>query len=145
MSHRTLFAVALSVCLAGCAGNPAAEIAARDTNKEFEKSGNPYRWRVENAPGAFNSVMQKELIGTPSTTAADAQVQADILKTIGDVEAKQGGSQTPALVETRTISQTSAEIVEVWVVSRADKQIAYTVSMKPSPKGGTDFSVKGPW
>lgn len=144
MDDRTLFAVALALFLSGCVGNPTADNAVRRLNRDAERSGSPYRWSSE-ATGLFDSVVRRYLIGTPGKTAADAQLQADILKVIGDVEAKQGGSQTPSLIQTRMVSQTPVEIVEVWVVSRGDKQIAYTVSMKPSLKGGTDFSVRGPW
>lgn len=102
------------------------------------------RWRVKDAPGMFHSVMHRELIGTPAKTVADEQLQRDILATIGKSEGDFGAKQSPTLLETRAMSQAPAEITEIWVVSRGEQWMAYTVTMKPSPKGGTDFSVTGP-
>ena len=132
----------LSLLLAGCAGNSTAHRATPIANQRLAEMGSPYRWRVEDLPGMGNSRLIKELIGTPSPTSADEKLQKDVFATIQKAESAKG-FEAPKVLETRMISQTSDETLEVWVVSRGQKRVAYTVSMKPSPTGGTDLRIQG--
>lgn len=89
--------------------------------------------------------LQRELIGTPAKTAADAQLATDIGAMIAQKEAKFGGESAPRVLETRLVSATPKETREIWTVARGEKRMAYVVFFSPSDKGGTDFGVSGPW
>lgn len=138
----TLFLVGLIV---GCAGNPTATNAVRMANEDAERSGNPYRW-VANVGENGTATMHKRLIGTPAPTAADPVLTNDVLAEIEKLEVQAGVSGKPKLVGTRRVSIDVDGVTEVWVVSRGSKDsAAYMVTMTPSPKGGVDMSITGPW
>jgi hypothetical protein len=124
-------------CLAGS--------AAQKTLNELtsEKPGSPYHWVSDNAMGG--KVMERVLSGTPGPTVADDTVKKDILANIGTFEEKAGGDKMPKLVEVRQLPKVRDEYNEVWVVSRAGQNVAYTVSLQSSAQGGVDFHVRGPW
>ena len=126
-----------NVCLAGS--------AARETLKAMttEKPGSPYHWVSEDEGGG--KILQRVLLGTPGPTVADETVKADVLKRIGTYEEKAGGAAVPVLVEVRQLSPVKGEYNEVWIIARAGTNVAYTVSLSPSPQGGVDFHVSGPW
>jgi len=108
-----------------------------------EKPGSPYHWVSDNSMGG--RVMERVLSGTPGPTVADETVKRDILASIGTFEEKAGGDKMPKLVEVRQLPKAKNEYNEVWVISRSGENIAYTVSLQPSPQGGVDFHVRGPW
>ena len=122
-----------------------AESAAEKTLREMttEKPGSPYRWVSEHAEGG--TVMERVLLGKPGPTVADSTVKADILRNIGAYEQKAGGSATPEVIEVRLLPKVKNDYNEVWVVSRGGEKMAYTVTLTPSPKGGVDLRVQGPW
>ena len=142
--HKFLFFVALLCFLSGCATNSIADRGAAYANKELEQRGSPFRWNST----AFNdgsSVLERQLLGKPCSTAANATLQHDVLASIGQAEAQSGGSANPTLVEARCVSIVKSQINEVWVIARGNDKIAYTVSFRPQASGGTDFEVHGPW
>ena len=139
--------------VAGCASSnavdraAAVDKAARDVNEEAEKTGNPYRAHVTDM-GSAGQLIEKVLIGTPAPTVADKTLKHDVLARIGELETRSGAvasSTPPVLLETRFISKSAQSIAEVWVIARGQERAAYTVAFTTSPKGGTDFHVKGPW
>ena len=124
-----------------CAAGSAAEKTLREMTTE--KPGSPYQWVSERAEGG--TVMERVLVGTPGPTVADETVKADILRNIGAYEEKNGGAAVPEVVEVRQLPKSKDGYNEVWVVSRGGQRIAYTVSLKPSPQGGVDLHIHGPW
>lgn len=122
-----------------------AESAAEKTLREMttEKPGSPYHWVSENAEGG--KVLERVLIGTPGPTVADHTAKGDVLKNIGAYEEKAGGAAVPEVIEVRRLANSGDEYNEVWVISRRGQRIAYTVSLKPSPQGGVDLRIQGPW
>ena len=88
---------------------------------------------------------ERVLAGTPGDTVADETLRNDVLKAIGNLEQKLGGSQSPTLVEVRQLGQDHGKYGEVWVISRGGRRIAYTVLLQSSAQGGSDLDVKGPW
>lgn len=136
-----LFIVGLMV---GCAGNSTVKNAARMANEGAEKSGSSYRWVVEEHDSR-TAIVDKQLIGTPAPTAADQVLKKDVLTAIEKLEVQSGATGQPKLIETRRVSIGSDAVTEVWVVSRDVKNVAYTVTMRPSPNGGVDLSISGPW
>jgi hypothetical protein len=145
MKHvNPLSMMLVALLLASCSGNPTANNAGNMLNADLEKAGSPYRWQVTDTGGG-SAVMQKKLIGTVAPSSADATLTADVVRAIGQVEAASGGSATPKVIETRQVSSSSKQIREIWVVAREGKSIAYVVTLIPSPQGGTDIAVSGPW
>ncbi len=77
----------------------------------------------------------------PGTTIADWTLQRDVRRMVGIAEAADGGSDPANVVDTRYVTRDGNVWVEIWVVDRGGTQIEYTVEFRPSPRGGTDFSV----
>jgi hypothetical protein len=74
-------------------------------------------------------------------TSADAKVQGDVMRMIGTYEGAAGGSDRPRLVSATHVRKQGATIAEHWVVESKGKNISYQVLLRPSPRGGTDYSV----
>ncbi|MDR3388201.1 MAG: hypothetical protein P4L92_14215 [Rudaea sp.] len=142
--RKVAFFLSLVVALAGCATKSTAERGAAYANKQLEQRGSPYRWSSTNFPDG-SAVLQRELIGTPCTTAANATLQHDVLTSIGQFEVQNGGSATPELLGTRCISLVRSQVNEAWVIARGKEKMAYTVSFRPQASGGVAFEVHGPW
>jgi outer membrane lipoprotein-sorting protein len=134
----------LSIFLISCSGNPTADRHATTANTNLEKKGSPYHWQPAKTANGM-TFLQRELIGTPAKTSADAQLAADIGAIIAQKEAKVGGESTLRVLETRLVSATPKGTREIWSVARGDKRIAYVIYFVSSDKGGTDFGVDGPW
>ena len=143
MKAKFRFAL-ISIFLISCSSTPMADRHAALANTNLEKDGSPYHWRTTKTANDM-TFLQRELIGTPAKTAADAELSADIGTMIGRKEAKFGGASTPRVLETRLVSATPKGTREIWTVARGDKRIAYVIYFVPSDKGGTDFGVDGPW
>jgi hypothetical protein len=143
MKAKSSFALLL-VFLISCSSNPIADRHAATANTNLEKAGSPYHWRPTKTANDM-TFLQRELIGTPAKTLADAQLAADIGAMIAQKEAKFGGEFTPRVVETRLVSATPKGTREIWIVARGEKHIAYVIYFVPSGNGGTDFGVDGPW
>lgn len=139
-----LTAFILVFLFVGCAGNIAAVNTAQSLNKNAEQTGSPYRWIVKNEGNGWTSI-KKQLIGTPGTTAADLTLRQDVFSAIDKVEKQPGFSSQSNLIEVRKVSSGSNIINEVWVISRGEKTVAYTVKLTASSTGGTDLSINGPW
>jgi hypothetical protein len=122
-----------------------AESAVDKTLREMttEKPGSPYHWVSEHAEGG--TVLERVLIGKPGPTVADHTTKTDILKNIGAYEEKAGGSAMPEVIEVRRLPKVKDDYNEVWVISRGGEKMAYTVTLTPSPKGGVDLRIQGPW
>jgi len=122
-----------------------AESAVQKSLREMtaEKPGSPYHWVSDSAEGG--TVLERVLVGTPGPTVADRTAQADILKYIGDYEEKAGGAAKPKVIEVRRVPRSKDEYSEVWVIARGGQRIVYTVFLKPSPQGGVDLRIQGPW
>jgi hypothetical protein len=143
MKVKLSFALFL-IFLISCSSNPTANRHAAVANANLEKAGSPYHWRSTKTANDM-TFLQRELIGTPSKSAADAQLAADIGAMIAQKEAKFGGEPTPRVLQTRFVSTSAKETREIWSIARGEKRIAYVVFFSPSDKGGTDFGVDGPW
>ena len=123
-----------------------ADMAASE-NAELEKSGSPYRRVVENygVMGTGGSGSYWVLIGSPAPTVADARLKTDVLAQIGKLERAKGRTDEPVLLKTTVLSKGATEVVEAWEIKGRPRNVAYKVSIKPSPAGGSDFSINGPW
>ena len=81
----------------------------------------------------------------PGDTTAGWVLQRDIKRMIGVFEKAYGGSNPANVVDTRYVKNDEKKgRVETWVVDRSGTRVEYEVSFRPSPRGGTDFSVKLP-
>jgi len=92
-----------------------------------EKPGSPYHWITEDAQGG--ETLERVLMGTSGATVADETTKMDVLKNIGKLEEKFGGAKMPVLVEVRLLPKDKEAFREIWVVSRSDDNIPYTVSL----------------
>jgi len=143
MKVKLSFALIL-IFLISCSSNPTADRHVAIADKNLEKPGSPYHWQSTKTANDM-TFLQRELIGTPAKTAADAQLVGDIEGMIAQKEAKFGGESTTRVLETRFVSTSAKETREIWSVARGEKRIVYVVVFSPSDKGGTDFGVSGPW
>jgi hypothetical protein len=126
------------------------ERGTAEVNRQLERQGSPFRFALtdENRPGY--GVAKRYVIGSNCTSAAatDPRLKADVIKSIGSAEMQFGGSTNPEIVETRCVSSTGPlpqTINEVWLILRGTDKIAYTVTMRPGVKGGTDLEIHGPF
>jgi uncharacterized protein YceK len=126
----------LVIALAGC-GSPMTNVVEQQ-NREAERSGSPFRWEVKSAYGG--TAMTRVMIDIPrGSTKADDTLKKDILSLIEKAElSKQRAA--PEVEEVRLL----ADGREVWILKQPEDGVAYIVSMKPSPQGGTDLSIDGP-
>ena len=137
MKTTALFVISIiAVALAGC-GSPMANVGLQQ-NREAEAAGSPFRWKIESAGGG--TAMTRVMIDLPlGSTKADAALKKDILSQIEKVElSKQRGA--PEVQEVRLLPDGR----EVWILKNQQDGVAYVVTMKPSPQGGTDLSIDGP-
>jgi uncharacterized protein YceK len=137
LKTTALFIVSIiAVALAGC-GSPMANVGLQQ-NREAEAAGSPFRWKIESVGGG--TAMTRVMIDLPlGSTKADAALKKDILSQIEKVElSKQRGA--PGVQEVRLLPDGR----EVWILKNLQDGVAYVVTMKPSPQGGTDFSIDGP-
>lgn len=74
-------------------------------------------------------------------TVANAQLRADVMRSIGTYESALGGSRNPSLISAEPVSKNGTSHVERWVVDSNGKKAVYRVTLVPSPKGGVDFGV----
>jgi hypothetical protein len=133
-----------AICLmlaAPCFAGSAAREAVRQLTTE--KPGSPYRWVTESDEGG--KVLTRVLLGKSAPSVADATVTADILKNIAALEAALGATAPPQLLEVRQLPKSGGRYQEIWIVTRAGGNIAYTVSMQAATQGGVDLDVQGPW
>jgi hypothetical protein len=126
-----------SACVAGSAAQHTLD------QMTAEKPGSPYHWVSENAYGG--TVLTRALLGKPDRTVADDRTKADVLKNIGGYEEKAGGDAQPKVLEVRRLPKVGNEYNEVWIVARGKERIVYTVGLTPSPEGGVDLRIQGPW
>lgn len=148
MNHKpTLIALLLAAgLLAGCAGNPSANVAAQVANRDLEKEFSPVRF-VTRPVGERSSLTTAEWAGTPgqSITAGATQVRADILQSLR----QNCGLEEAQLVEVRVVRHRLPLFYEVWVFKdpkslREDGTSGLSVVMKQLPdNGGVDFSIRG--
>ena len=140
-SSFSFFAFSLLICLlvSSCA-DPAVKQAAGYANLKLANSGAPYRWQST----ADGRGLERHLVDAPVVaTIADEQLHRDILVNIGRAEVQRGGETIPQLIETRAFGKSAKGTTEIWLVSRKGQSIAYVVTMKPSPEGGTDLHIEG--
>ena len=127
----------LMFTLAGC-GNSTVDLFARQQNRAAEASGSPFRWKAESIRDG--TAMTRVMIDLPlgSTKAGDT-LRKDILSQIKKVELSQRRG-APEVEEVRLLPDAR----EVWVLKNKTEGVAYIVTMKPSPQGGSSFSIAGP-
>ena len=77
----------------------------------------------------------------PGNTSADWTLQRDVRHLLGFIEHTEGGSTPPNVVDTLYVRRDGNEWVETWVVDRNGTRVEYEVSFRPSPRGGTDFTI----
>jgi hypothetical protein len=135
MRSILLVILVATLAFAGCESQVAS--IAREQNREAELSGSPFRWRVQTTVGG--TAMMRVMIDLPlGKTKADAMVKKDILKQIEKVELSNHRA-APEVEEVRLLPDGR----EVWILKNK-VGLAYIVSMPPSPRGDTDFSIYGP-
>lgn len=135
MRTRILLLTALLIGACGCEST--GERVAREQNREAEASGSPFRWKIDSYGGG--TAMTRIMIPLPNGgTRAGPELSADILRRIKTLESEK---RLPA----RKISEVRLlpDGREVWI-SEDVRGIAYVVTLRASPAGGTDFSVSGP-
>ena len=100
-------------------------------------------------PRAFAAlVLVMSLVGcglfstVPGDTTADWRLQREVKRVIGLLEASAGGSNPPNVVDTHDVKSDGKWWVETWVVDRSGTRVEYQVGFRPSPRGGTDLSVR---
>lgn len=126
-----------SLLLSGCAGSTATN-AAHLANQEAKASGSPFRWQAQKVRGG--TVMTRVMIDLPrGPSKADNILRRDILQHIATAESSK---QRPAPEVEEVHHMTDGR--EVWVLKHPTDGIAYVITMKPSPKGGTDLAINGP-
>lgn len=141
-----IFAICFAaIWIASCAGaGSSMDNAVLGSNDQLASDGAPYRF-VKLASKGGGSLFQKQIVGVTSKSSADSVLSADILNRIGGIEVANGGTNPPVLMQVRTMDGAPHPEYEIWVIDRAGAVIAYTVSIIPSPAGGSDFMLKGPW
>lgn len=124
--------------LAGC-GNPTADLFVSEQNRAAKANGAPFRWKAEKMAGGATSLRRVLPDWPRGDTKADSVLQKDILSQIRKVElSHQRG--TPTIEEVRLLPDGR----EVWVLANNTTGIAYVVTLKRAPQGGTNFSILGP-
>ena len=84
--------------------------------------------------------MSRVMIDLPTgTTKAGETLKKDILSQIAKVELS-NQRKSPEIEEVRLLTDGR----EVWIIKNQKDGIGYVITMRPSPKGGTDFAVDGP-
>ena len=128
----------LILALTGC-GNPTADLFLTQQNRAAKASGSPFRWRGEKMAGGAVQ-MTRVMIDLPrGDTKADSVLRRDILSQIRKVELSKGRG-TPEVTEVRLLPDGR----EVWVLASKSQGIAYVVTLKHAPQGGTNYSISGP-
>jgi uncharacterized protein YceK len=126
----------IAISLAGC-GSP-IENVRREQNRQAEASGSPFRWKIQSVGGG--TTMSRVMIDLPlGATKAGVTLKKDILSQIEKVELSKQ-RKAPEIAEVRLLPDGR----EVWIINNQQDGIAYIVTMKPSPQGGTDFAIDGP-
>ena len=111
---------------------------ARDQNRQAEAAGSPFRWKIQSVGGG--TIMSRVMIDLPTgTTKAGETLKKDILSQIAKVELS-NQRKSPEIEEVRLLTDGR----EVWIIKNQKDGIGYVITMRPSPKGGTDFAVDGP-
>jgi hypothetical protein len=131
----TLVAFGLSAC-----ENATATNAVRIANERADASGSPFRWKTQNV--SDGTAMFLTMVDLPSgPSKADPTLKQDILALISKAEATKGRTD-PQVEDVKRMNDGR----EIWILKSKDKQsgIAYIVSLKPSPHGGTDIGLNGP-
>jgi len=138
MKKITLLSLSIfAISLAGC-GSPTANVG-HEQNRQAEAAGSPFRWKIQSAGGGTS--MSRVMIDLPvGTTKADDTLKRDILSQIESVELSQQRN-TNELEEVRMLPDGR----EVWIIKNQQHGIGYIVTMQPSPQGGTDFALDGPY
>lgn len=127
----------LIIVLAGCASNPAFNVA-EIANEKAQQEGSPFRWKVKSFNGG--TLMYQEMIPLPTgPSKADSVLKADTFELLRKAEDANGRSEV-TLEEIKHLPDGR----EVWVLKSKESGIAYIVKYKPSEQGGTDIEIKGP-
>ena len=126
------------LALTGC-GNPTVDLVVSQQNRTAKANGSPFRWKAERMTGGATS-MTRVLIDLPrGYTKADGVLKKDILGQIRKAElSRQRGA--PEVEEVRLLPDGR----EVWVLASRSQGIAYVVTLKHAPQGGTYFTITGP-
>ena len=138
---KTKFAITLFLMLFlyGCA-NPTASNVVNTLNKQSEQDGSPFRWVSQNVSGG-GAVMHRALIPLPSApTKADETLNKDTLALINKAEQSKGRSNATI----RDVKHMQ-DGKEVWILNSAKESIGYIVNFQPSPQGGIDINISGPF
>ena len=153
MTYRCVILLAGSLALSftGCK-NPTATNAIRQLNRDAERSGSPYRFRADRVAGQTVVSKYRMIPPKPSpapaslqATAANAELQRDILAKIRYIQQGWGDIAWPTLLGVEEVAiEAGRPTKESWFVKMGDSAVRYDITMTPSPRGGTDFSVTGP-
>lgn len=80
--------------------------------------------------------------GVPGRTAASPALQRDILGMLATCERARAPGCPLRVVDTRVLpGSTLADHGERWTLDRCGARVDYDISMRPTPDGGTDFSL----
>ena len=138
MKLPTLFALSIAcLAVAGCE-NAAAVNATNLVNRQNETRGFPFRWVTQSVSGG--TMMSLVMIDLPSgPTSADAVLKQDILALIAKAELTKNRTN-PEVDDVKLMKDGR----EVWILKSGTDGIAYIVTLKASPQGGTDVQLNGP-
>lgn len=81
---------------------------------------------------------------TPGDTQADYVLQGDIQEIINANELARGHIFGGRVVDTKVVAEEAGTLTEHWYVKRGSHEVIYTVTLTPSPYGGTDIRVELP-
>ena len=116
--------------------------SARSVNRDAEKAGSPYRYRVHNVPGG--SWLEKyravppDSVSAPAglqSTTADSTLQKDILTKIGLAQQGWGDSTSPVLLGVQPLGTSGGSIKEAWFVKQNESAIRYEITLTPGREG----------
>lgn len=89
-----------------------------------------------------NSSSQTDSSTNSTKTIADETLQKDIIKNIVILDTKATSSSVITVVSVKTLPKTGNTYNEEWTVDVDGTQTVYSITITPTPDGGSDFTVK---
>lgn len=83
-------------------------------------------------------------INLPGNTVTSPQLRTDIIHMIDIIEKAQNPGCSYKIIDTKVVAKEENTIWEDWIIQSCSKNIVYSIRLTPSPRGGTDFSIKAP-
>jgi hypothetical protein len=142
LKFNFIAAGAAILCFTGCLSWTVEDSAARYANRDAEKSGSPYRFRVNRVSGGkalekYRSVPPSAVVAPANLrrTTADAKLQNDVLIKIAQAQSDWGDTTTPVLLGVQPLTESDGSVKETWFIKHKDGAIRYEVSLSQRPDG----------